>query len=299
MILPAFEYTAPRTVAEALAALAAHGSDAKVLAGGQSLIPLLSLRVVRPSVVVDIGRIDALRYIRVIDGTLRIGALARHRDLERSREVGTLVPMLADAARLIGHTHIRNRGTIGGSLAHADPAAEWPAALLALDATVVVTGPHGEREVSIPELITGPLITSLAHDELITEIRAPVPDQGHGWAFHEFSARSGDFALASAAVLVSPERRGARDIRVVVGGAGPTPSRCAGAESMLNSAAGDDGAFWAAIPGAAQAAAREIDVADDHLASAWYRRRLIEVLVRDALTEAARRAGIAGSGAGA
>jgi carbon-monoxide dehydrogenase medium subunit len=289
VILPAFEYVAPRTLADAVRVLAARGPDAKVLAGGQSLLPLLGLRVVRPTVVVDIGHIDALRYVRAGDAVLHIGALARHRDLERSPLIQATVPILADAARLIGHTHIRNRGTIGGSLAHADPAAEWPAVLLALGATVVVTGPHGERELAIDRLIIGPLTTSLEHHELITEIRVPLPAIGHGWAFHEFSTRSGDFALASAAVIVTTGRSGARETRIVVGGAGPTPSRCPSAESMLDRGNG----------AAAREAAREIEADDDHLASASYRRRIVEVLVRDALAAASTRAAAAGSEAGA
>jgi CO/xanthine dehydrogenase FAD-binding subunit len=295
MILPAFQYTAPRSVAEAIDLLVSHGTDAKILAGGQSLVPLLGLRVVRPSVVVDIGRIDGLRYIRAADGVLRIGALTRHRDIERSSVIASTAPILSDAAKLIGHAHIRNRGTIGGSVAHADPAAEWPAALLALGATVAVTGPRGERIVAMEELITGPLTTSLEHDELIAEIQVPIPAAGHGWAFQEFSIRSGDFALASAAVIVSggpPSDGEAREIRIVVGGAGPVATRCSRAETAINGTTGD-GTFWKALLAAAREAANEIDAADDHLSSAWYRRRIVEVLVRDALSEAAKRAGIA------
>ncbi|MGQ0569796.1 MAG: FAD binding domain-containing protein [Armatimonadota bacterium] len=282
LILPSFAYVAPKSLAEAITTLAALGPDAKLLAGGQSLIPLLSMRLARPSTIVDIGRLGELRYIRAVDGQLRIGALTRHRDVERAPLVQVQAPVLAAAAGLIGHSHIRNRGTIGGSLAHADPAAEFPAAVTALEASVIALGPNGEREIPAGELFLGPLTTALLPSEILTEVRVPVPPAGHGWAFREFTQRSGDFALVSACAIVTLQTAAVATCRIVVGGAGPVPQRCVGAEAAV---VGHPTAPEAPREAAALAA-DEVEAEDDLHASSGYRRRLTRVLVRDALEDA-------------
>jgi CO/xanthine dehydrogenase FAD-binding subunit len=200
--------------------------------------------------------------------------------------------MLAAAAALIGHSHVRNRGTIGGSVAHADPAAEWPVALTALGATVVAVGPGGRREVPITAFVLGPLTTVLAPDELLTEIRVPIPGSGHRWAFREFTIRSGDFALASAAVLITAGDAGPR-ARIVVGGTAAVPAVCPAAEAVL----AGDGHGDAALVAAARTAAAEVDAADDDAGSGAYRRRIVEVLVRDALRQAVARPPVGGAAA--
>ncbi len=288
MTLPAFEYVAPKTLSEAIGALAMHGADAKVLAGGQSLIPLLAMRLARPSTVVDISRLVELRYIRIVDGHMRIGALTRHKDLERSPDVRSRFPVLAAAAGLIGHSHVRNRGTIGGSLAHADPAAELPAVALALDASVVASGPDGAREIPASDLLVGPLTTSLDPREILTEVRIPLPPEAHGWAFREFAQRSGDFALVSACALITlrgADRETMDRVRIVVGGAASIPWRCTAAERAIIGRTPESETMREAVA----LAADEVDVQDDAHVPAAYRRRLIRVLVRDALDEAAAR----------
>jgi len=277
---PPFAYARAGSLEEALALLAEAGEDAKAIAGGQSLVPLLAYRLVRPSHLVDIDGIAGLGGIEEDGaGGLAIGALARHAQLA-ALEGGGARGLLGQAASLIGHVPIRSRGTLGGSLAHADPAAELPVALLALDATVVVRSPGGEREIPIDGFATGPFQTVLTPGELVTGARVP-PRAGARVAFRELAVRSGDFALAIAAVVVDVEEGALRRVRVALGGVDPVPRRSVEAERLLEGAApGDE-----AIEAAAEAAAAGCDPVADHVTSAAYRRDLVRRLVRDALRE--------------
>ena len=284
---PPFVYECPSDVAEAVALLAAHGADARPLAGGQSLVPLLNFRLARPAVLVDLNRIAALDHITVEDGTLRIGAMARQAAIEIDPAVACGWPALPAVIDHIAHPQIRNRGTIGGSLAHNDPAAELPAAMLALDAEMVAEGPGGRRIVAARDFFAGTMETALADDELLTEIMVPALPEGTGWGFHEAARRQGDFALAAACVLLWPADDGAIDARVVVTGTGDGPARMRAAEAVLTERGTDSDACEAA----ADAAAKASEPADDPHAPAWYRRKLIAALTRRACHEAITRMG--------
>lgn len=286
MVLPGFAYTDPGTLPAALQILADYQDRAKVLAGGQTLIPILSMGMTNPEVLVDIGRLTELRYQTEEGGELRIGALSRHRDLERSPLLAGRCPLLSRAAGLIGHSHIRARGTIGGSLAHADPAAEYPVAMLALDARFVLQSSSGRREVLAADFLLGPLLTDLRPDELLVEVRLAAPATGAGWAMNEMVQRSGDFALVCSAAWLQLEGGTIRAARIAVGGAGPTAVRCRQAEAVLT---GQPPAVELFAQAAAVAAA-EVQPEDDIHASAAYRRELTRLYVRDTLGEAAGRA---------
>ena len=199
-----FEYFSPKTAEEATDLLAEHGDDAKVLAGGQSLVPLMNMRLARPAIVVDINRIETLAYIREENGLLRLGALTRQRAAEGSSLVAARCPLLRDALRLVGHVQIRNRGTIGGSIAHADPAAELTAVLTALDGEVTARGPRGDRVIAAADLFVTYLTTSLEPRELLVEVCIPALPPGAGWSWMEIARRHGDFALGD---LVARQRR--------------------------------------------------------------------------------------------
>jgi CO/xanthine dehydrogenase FAD-binding subunit len=258
-----FAYEAPHTVEEALATL---GEDARVLAGGQSLVPMMNFRIARPERLVDLNRIEALSYLRRDGDSLRIGAMTRQAALERSALVADGWPLLRQVVRFVGHPQIRARGTVGGSVAHADPAAELPVALTALDARFHVRSTQGARTLSADELFVFHLTTALEPDELLVEIEVPAPPAGARMAFAEHARTHGDFATAGAAIVVVPGERCA----IALLGAGPTPTRATGAER-------------AAVAGAAPAevgglAAEGVD--GDH------RRALIAELVRRALSEA-------------
>lgn len=258
---PPFAYEAPRGLDEALALLAEHGDDAKVLAGGQSLVPLLNFRLARPALLVDVNRVPGLAYLRREQGTLRIGALTRQAALERSQLVARGWPLLREAVRHVGHPQTRNRGTVGGSVAHADPAAELPVALTALDARFHVRSRRGARTLAADELFVTHLTTSLEPDELLVEIEVPAPPAGARLGFAELALTHGDFALAGAAVVVAPGRAA-----VALLGASDTPVRAPAAERALAEGAS---------PREAGALAAE-GVEDD------YRRALVAELVRRA-----------------
>ncbi|MQA12678.1 MAG: xanthine dehydrogenase family protein subunit M [Pseudonocardiaceae bacterium] len=266
-----FEYLRAAGVAEAVRALVEAGGDGKLLAGGQSLVPLLSMRLSRPAVVVDINRIPDLAGIDGTDGTapsvLRVGAMTRHAALVEQRSH----PLLAEAARWIGHAAIRSRGTLGGSLAHADPAAELPAVAVATGAVAHVTGPDGERTVAADGLFDGPLMTALQEYEVLTAVDLPVPSR---WGFAELARRHGDFALVLAVVAEVDGRW-----RIAVGGVAGTPQRLACAEALLNG----DGATPAEV---AEAAATEVRPGSDVHAPARYRQAITGELVRRALARA-------------
>jgi 2-furoyl-CoA dehydrogenase FAD binding subunit len=275
MKAPPFGYVRPGSVAEAIEAVA-RDDDAKIIAGGQSLAPLLAMRLTRPSVLVDISRIAGLSYLRRDADALRIGAAVRQRDLERSAEAGAM-PLIAMCLPYVGHREVRNRGTIGGSLCHADPAAELPAVAVALQATLLLQGPGGARTVSARDFFQGPFETALSADEVLTEIRVPVAGAGDRFAFEEVARRHGDFALCGAAAAVRVENG--------------TVTR---ASLGLLGVAGRPLAFDATGVLAAGASPREIgaDIAGrltppgDLHASAGYRRRLAAVLVARCLTRA-------------
>ncbi|HEY3066045.1 MAG TPA: FAD binding domain-containing protein [Methylomirabilota bacterium] len=280
---PPFEYVDPRTVAETLERLATHGDDAKILAGGQSLLPMLNLRLARPAVIVDVNRVAGLDGLTTENGRLRVGALVRQRALERW--AASHAPLLAAALRLVGHIAIRNRGTVAGSIAHADPASELPALLLCLDGVVVAESRRGRREIAAHALFEGPLVTALAADELITETRFELPHAGEGWGFHEVARRHGDFALVGVAAVIAREGGRVGRARVSVFGAGPTPLRAEAAERAL---LGREPTPTQVAEAAAAGAAALAPVADLH-ASADYRRRVARTLLGRALTDAAAR----------
>ncbi len=283
---PKFEYHAPATVGEAVALLARYGGEAKVLAGGQSLVPLLNFRLTRPAALVDLNRIAALAGIREHDGWLRFGAMTRQRAIEFSPVVARRLPLLAEATRWVGHLPIRTRGTIGGSIAHADPAAEYPAVLVALEGEVVARGPRGERVIGAADFFQTYLTTVLAPDEILTEVRLPAMEPGSGWAFEEFARRHGDFAIVGIAALVVLDGRRCRRARLAAAGAGPVPVRLRQAEAVLECGSVDE----SSIQAAAAAAERAVEPDGDLHASAEYRRHLTGVLTARALRRAVARA---------
>jgi len=280
---PRFEYHAAASIDEAVALLARYGGDAKVLAGGQSLMPMLNFRLARPAALVDVNRIAALAYIREENGTVAFGAMTRQRAIEFSPVVAARLPLLREATRWVGHLPIRSRGTIGGSIAHADPSAEYPAVLTALGGEVVVQGPRGRRTVKAADLFETYLTTTLAAEELVVEVRLPAMPVGAGYAFEEFARRHGDFAIVGIAAMVVG-RAGERCAlaRLASAGAGPVPVRLRAAEEILER----DGLGAAAIEAAAARAAELVQPDADVHASAEYRRHLTRVLTGRALRRA-------------
>jgi aerobic carbon-monoxide dehydrogenase medium subunit len=282
-----FEYHAPREL-KAAAALLASLPNAKILAGGQSLVPMLNFRYVMVDHLIDLGGVADLRGIAVSEGRLRIGAMTRQRDLETAPEIKQHCPLLAEALRHVGHRQTRNRGTIGGSLAHADPAAELPAVCAAYGALIHIASIRGLRQVAFPEFATGFMATALAPDEMIAAIDLPIWRQGHGYGFQEFARRRGDFALAGAAALLDIGAGGVvRRAAVSLCGVGPTPVRLEAAEATLVGQPID-----ASLIRSAAAAAWLVEPISDIHAGAEYRRHLAQVLSTRALTDAARRAGV-------
>ena len=288
MIPASFRYAAPQSVADAVDLLASN-ADAKVLAGGHSLLPLMKLRLAMPPVLVDINRIAGLDYIREDAqlGQLRVGALARHIDFERSDLVRERYPLLWETARGIGDPLVRNRGTMAGAVAHADPAADWPAALLAADATVVATGPRGERQIPIRELYVAILTTSLAADELLTEIRVPMPAPHSGGAYEKLERKVGDYAVIGVGVQLTFDTA-ANITRAGIGlcNAGSTSIKATDAEAFLvgKPAAPDN------INEAARMAMEASDPVEDDRGPVDYKRAMVRELTRRALRRAASRA---------
>lgn len=281
-----FKYSAPGSLAEAAEVLARYGTDAKVLAGGQSLAPLLNMRLARPSVLVDINRISELSYIRASDGGIAIGATTRQCQLETDPLVVERVPALKAVVKWIGHPQIRNRGTVVGSLAHADPAAELPAAALAFEAELTALGPNGTRQLSPDDLYLGYLFTSLEPDELLTEVRFPPLPAGAGWSLQEVSRRHGDFALAGVITVLTLGGEQIGEARVAHFGLGGRAVRLPEVEGMLRGATPTEELFEAA---AAQASSA-LEADGDIHASAEYRRSIAGVITRRALREALERA---------
>ena len=284
MKLPPFEYRSPTTLAEAVAILAAEGGSARPLAGGQSLLPVLAFRLAAPSILVDLRRIPDLRRITIDDKGVHLGAMTRWRDIEDDARLRTAHPLLVAAIAHVAHYQIRNRGTVGGSLAHADPATEMPGIAVTCDATVEVMGASGARAIAAADLFVGPLTTSLKADEIITGVRLPPWPQARRWGFEEFSRRRGDYALSAVAVFYDQDEKGhARDVHVGVIGAADTPVRLAEAERAVNGTTVDD----ATIAAAAAAASQAVDPPDDIHAPAVYRRALVGTLLERALKRAA------------
>ena len=277
-----FDYHAPTSLDDAVALLQRYGGDAKILAGGQSLVPLLNFRLSRPAALVDLNRIPSLAYIREHDGQVRLGAMTRQRTIEFSPVVARRLPLLSEATKWVGHLPIRTRGTIGGSIAHADPSAEYPAVLTALEGEVVARGPKGERVVKAKDLFLTYLTTSLESDEVLAEIRLPVMPMGAGFALEEFARRHGDFAIVAIAALVVRDAARCKQARLATAGAGPVPVRLRAAEEILER----DGVTDAAIDAAARRAAELVSPDSDIHASADYRRHLTMVLTRRALKRA-------------
>jgi carbon-monoxide dehydrogenase medium subunit len=280
-----FDYLVAHSADEALDALARHGDDAKILAGGQSLVPMLNLRLARPAIVVDINAADELDYLEERDGAVACGALVRQRRLERWAV--TRAPLIAEALRFVGHPAIRTRGTAAGSIAHADPASELPAILLCLDGRAVARGHGGERVIPVDRLFVAPLTTSLRDDELLAELRFKLPAVGAGWGFAEVARRHGDFALAGAASVLARDASGiVVAARLALFGVGPTAVRGVMAEDALVGREPTP----ARMREAARAAAEVLSPDSDLHASAEYRRRVAAVLAERALTAAAGRA---------
>lgn len=279
------EYLSPTRLDAVLQALAEH-TDAKLLAGGQSLVPMLNLRMSRPQTLIDLSQVAGLDRIEIEDQTLCLGALCRHKDVAASPTVQQAAPLLAAAAGLIGHVQIRNRGTLGGSLVHADPAAEYPVAAVALAAEFVLQSVAGRRTVPAAGFFLAPLVSDIAPDEMLTEVRLPVAAPGTGWSFRELVLPSGAFPLVLVAALVRLDGGGkVAAARLVIGGVAGVPVAVAAAAALVGQTPDAR-----AIAAAATAAAAELEAEDDDRASADYRRTVARVYAEDALIEAVSRA---------
>ena len=283
----AFDYVAAETLDEAVSVLARAGGDGKILAGGQSLVPMLNFRLVRPSILIDINRIRDLGYVDATGDVVRIGALTRHHALETSPVIKAHLPIMTAAMQHVAHLAVRNRGTIGGSLSHADPAAELPMMAVLLDAKIKIRSLHGRRVAEARCFFTGSLTTDLKDDEIVTDVEFPRLLPNTGWAFEEVARRAGDFALAAVGVTMSVRNGTADRVRIGMTGVGETPLRASEAEDLLAGKAVDAQAL--------EAAASAIEVAvepnTDLHASADYRRFLVGALDRRAISIAWHRAG--------
>jgi carbon-monoxide dehydrogenase medium subunit len=285
---PRFEYHAPGTIEEALGLLAEHGDDAKVLAGGQSLVPLLAMRLARPAHVIDVNGIGSLDGIEDRGDHVAFGAMVRERDAERSAVVRAKLPLMAEALPLIGHVAIRNRGTIGGCIAHADSSAELPAVAVATGAEVLARSVRGDRVLPALDFFRGHFATALADDECLVELRIPVGPAGAGWSFMEVARRYGDFALVGVAAMVALDGAACvSESRISLVGVADRPIRAGDAEASLQGVVPSDEAYAAA----AEAATADLEPASDVHGSGDFRRKLAAVTVRRALANAAGRAG--------
>jgi carbon-monoxide dehydrogenase medium subunit len=286
MKMPPFDYACPTTIAEAVSLLAAHDGDAKALAGGQSLVPMLAFRLASPALLVDLRKLTELRQIKITEAGVTLGAMTRWRDIEDDARLKQAHPLLQAAIAHVAHYQIRNRGTVGGSVAHADPAAEMPGIVRTCEAEIAVIGKAGARIIKAEDFFEGPLMTALAADEIITEIRLPAWPAGRRWGFQEFARRRGDFALAAAAVFYDPDAGGkATNAHVGVIGVADRPLRLPSVEAVLNGAIIDA----ATIAKADAATSAAVDPDDDIHASAAYRKSLAGTMVERALLAAAGR----------
>ena len=286
MKMPPFDYACPATLSEAVALLASGGGEAKALAGGQSLLPMLAFRLAQPSLLVDLRKLSDLREISISADGVRLGAMVRWREILDDARLSCAHPLLKAAVAEVAHYQIRNRGTVGGSLAHADPAAEMPGIAVTCEAEISVTGKSGARVIRASDFFQGPLMTALAADEIIVDVRLPRWPPHRRWGFMEFARRRGDFALAAAAVFYDPDER-AKACNAHVGAIGiaDRPLRLASVEAVLNGSSVDD----ETIAQADAAACAAVDPQDDIHASAHYRRALIGTMVERALKAARAR----------
>lgn len=287
MIPPSFEYLRPKTVPEAIALLQQHGDEAKILSGGQSLIPMMKLRLARPGYLIDINRISGLSYIKEEGGYLRIGGLTREAELEASPLVRSKYPLLVDTTAVIADPQVRNLATVGGNLAHGDPANDHPATMIALGAQVVATGPKGERTIPIEEFFISLFTTALQPDEILTEVRIPIPPVRSGGAYFKLERKVGDFATAAVAAQLTLDDKGnVQKIGIGLTNVGATPIKAKSAEDSLRGKKLDD----AAIAQAAQQAAKDAQPSSDLRGPVEYKRGLIQELTKRALARAKERA---------
>jgi carbon-monoxide dehydrogenase medium subunit len=270
----AFAYTRATSVGNALELLVAHGDGAKVLSGGQSLMPAMNLRLLSPEILVDIGDLSELKGIERNDDVLRIGALTRHVDLLKSVEIATHVPLLAEAVAHVAHPAIRNKGTLGGSLAHADPASELPACMLALGATIIVRGPAGERRVAANNFFTGIYETALSAQELLVAVEVPVPQKDSAHFFHEFARRHGDYAIVGVAAQATVQGGLFRDLRIAFFAVGDRPLLAGAAARLIKVTVTPE-----ILADASTALGEELDPQEDQQASPAMRRHLAKVLL--------------------
>jgi carbon-monoxide dehydrogenase medium subunit len=281
-----FEYFVPETIEDALSLLAEHGDEAKVLSGGQSLVPMMKLRIASPAIVIDINRIASLQGCRQLGDRLELGALCRHAEVAAAAIVGQRLPLMLDAANQTADVQVRNRGTVGGSLAHADPAGDWPAALLALDTRVTIAGPGGVRTVALDAFLVDAYTTALGPTELLTGISVGIPGPGSGGAYVKFEKRAGDFAVASVGVQVTLEGERCVTAAVSLGALGARPVRARAAEDLLTAEPMSDN-LLARAAGVVQDACEPFA---DTRGSVEYKRSLAGVLFRRAFEHACRRA---------
>jgi carbon-monoxide dehydrogenase medium subunit len=287
MIPAPFDYVAPATLDEALSLLAQNPDEAKILAGGHSLIPAMKLRLAQPQTLIDIGRIKDLSYINEENGQIRIGAMTTHHQLESSERLREICPLLPETASHIGDVQVRNKGTLGGSLAHSDPAADWPAAIIALNAEMVAVSTNGERVIKADDFFVDMLTTALEPGEILREIRINTPQGRVGQAYMKVAQPASGFALVGVAVIVTRDSGGAcQSSGIGITGVASKAYRASGVESTLNGSALDA----EAIVNAAAHAADGVDINEDLFASADYRRHLAEVYTRRAIETAASRA---------
>jgi len=292
MKAPAFNYARATSVAEAIALLAEHGESAKVLSGGQSLMPAMNLRLLAPELIVDIGALDELRGIATRQVALVIGALTRHVDLQSSPEIAKHAPLLKDAIAHVAHPAIRNRGTIGGSLAHADPASELPACAIALNATIVVRGPKGERKIAAQEFFRGIYETALSADELLVAVEVSMPPPHAAHYFNEFARRQGDYAIVGLAAQAVIERQRVRELRAAFFGVGDHAVRAKATGALI-----DTDITPAKLLGVLQALGDELDPPDDQQANGAMRRHYAKVLLARGIAALLSRPQLAAVGA--
>ena len=287
MIPPSFEYLRPKTIPEAIAFLQQYGDDAKILSGGQSLIPMMKLRLARPSYLVDINRIAGLSHIKEEGGFLKIGGLTREAELEASPVVRAKYPIIIDTAHVIADPQVRNLATVGGNLAHGDPANDHPATMLALGAQIVATGPKGERVIPVEDFFLSLFSTALQHDEILTEICIPIPPPRSGGAYFKLERKVGDFATAAVAAQLTLDGNGAcQKVGIGLTNVGPTPIKARKAEDFLRGKKLDG----STIAQAGQLAADESEPSADLRGPVEYKKSLVKELTKRALTRAMERA---------
>jgi aerobic carbon-monoxide dehydrogenase medium subunit len=287
MIPPAFEYLRPKTIPEAIALLQQYGDDAKILSGGQSLIPMMKFRLARPGYLIDINRISGLSYIKEEGGYLKIGGLTREAELEHSPLIHSKYPIILDTARVIADPQVRNMATLAGNLAHGDPANDHPATMLALGAQVVATGPQGERVLPVETFFVTLFTTELQHDEIVSEVRIPVPPPRSGGAYLKLERKVGDFATAGVAVQLTLDNQGTcQKIGIGLTNVGATPVKAVKAEESLRGKKLDE----ASIAQAAQLAGEEAQPSSDLRGPEEYKRGLVKELTRRAIARASERA---------